>query len=68
MRYAWTYNNWDGRYLTIGSDEYYRKTLVIRIPFTMRAFVFAISRVGSLYNPSDHPDGSFERWRRAYLT
>lgn len=65
--YVWTYRNWDGEHLFIGSDERFRRTLLIRLPFTTRAVVFPISRVGKLYDPLDCPDENFERWRRAYL-
>ena len=66
IRCAWTYDDWDGQHLMVGSDEYFRRTLVIRIPFTTRAFVFPTSRVGKLYDPADCPDEIFERWRRAF--
>lgn len=64
-KYVWTYSQWDGRHLFIGGDERYRRTLLIRLPFTTRAVVFPISRVGKLYDSHD-PDENFERWRRAY--
>lgn len=67
MKYVWTYGQWDGKHLFVGGDEYYRRTLVIRLPFTTRAIVFPISRTGKLYDPQDYPDENFERWRRAYL-
>lgn len=67
MTIVWTYDNWDAeRLVVLGADEYYRRTLVIRMPFTTRAVVVAISRVGSLYDPVEYPDANFDRWRRAY--
>lgn len=66
MKPIWLYNNWDGRYLMIGGDEYFRKTLVVRLPFTTRAVVIPVSRVGKLYDPQDCPDEKFERWQRSY--
>lgn len=64
---VWTYRDWDGKHLMIGGDERYRKTLLIRLPFTTRAVVCAISRPGKLYDPDEFPDEIFERWRRAYF-
>lgn len=65
--YVWTYQDWDGEHVFIGCDERYRRTLLVRLPCTTRAIVFAISRPGKLYDPDDCFDDVFERWRRAYL-
>lgn len=65
MKYAWTYDNWEGEHFVIGGDEWYRRTLVLRLPFTTRAVVIVTSRIGKLYSPL-FPDPNFERWRRAY--
>lgn len=61
---VWTYRNWTGKHFLITGDEYYRRTLLLRVPFTTRAVVFAISRPGVLYNAQDFPDARFERWQQ----
>lgn len=63
---VWTYSDWDGQHVLIGGDERYRRTLLIRLPFTTWALVVVISRAGALYDPEDCPDERFERWRRTY--
>lgn len=66
MKPFWFYSDWTGKPLELGSDELYRRTLLIRMPFTTRAVVIAISRVGKLYEPELFPDPNFERWVRVY--
>lgn len=40
---VWTYGDWDGRRLLLSSDEYDRRTLLIRLWGT-RAVVFALPK------------------------
>lgn len=63
--YFWTYSSWEGVHFMLGCDEWYRRTILIRIPRTTRAFVVPISRHGALYSPL-FPDPTFERWLRVY--
>lgn len=34
MSLVWTYDSWEGRWPSTGSDEWYRHTVVLPIPFT----------------------------------
>lgn len=33
ISYVWSYDDWEGRFPSLGGDEYYRRTLVLPNPF-----------------------------------
>ncbi|AHZ95504.1 hypothetical protein SEA_JALFARM20_47 [Mycobacterium phage JalFarm20] len=66
LPWVWTYKHWTGRVVSLGGDEWFRRTIVLRLPFTTFAVVVAVSPPGRLYDPVEFPDPKFERWMRAF--
>ncbi|AKU45016.1 hypothetical protein QUICO_44 [Mycobacterium phage Quico] len=39
LPWVWTYKHWTGRVVSLGGDEWFRRTIVLRLPFTTFAVV-----------------------------